>query len=146
MAVGVTQRLRQLRKETVDLVERERTPVLHTVPQCTGVEVAHDEVGDAAALAVIEDRQDVRMFESGDDARLLLKALGELGALRQLPRQDLDRDVAVHGGLVRLIDGCHASLADLADDLVWSEHLSGLQFVHVSLSPQVRPGWMMGLF
>ncbi len=38
-------------------------------------------------------------------------------------RQNLDRHVTVKSGLVRLVHGCHPTLADLFDDLVLSQRL-----------------------
>ena len=130
LAVGITQRIRELGEETVNFAQGQWT-FFHLVFERSRFEIPHDEIGDAFAFAVIEDRQNVRVLQPGNDTRLLLEALREFGALRQLPRQDFDRHVPIHGRLIRLIDGCHASFADLTDNSVGAKHLPGLKGVHV---------------
>jgi hypothetical protein len=122
-----------LRKETVDFRERKRTALLHFVLERSGVEKPHDEIRDPFAFPVIEDRQNVSVFQPGNDARLLLEALHEFRALGELAWQYLDRYVAIHGRLVGLVDGCHAPLPDLAEDTIRSERLPGLELIHAAL-------------
>ena len=130
MPVRVIQRFGELREEAVNLAQRKRTR-FHFCFERPRFEVAHHEIGDAVAFAEIEDGQDVRMFEPRDDTRLLLEARRKLGTLRQLARQDFDRHVPIHGRLVRLVDGRHASFADLTDNSVGAKHLPRLKSVHI---------------
>ena len=82
------------------------------------LEVLHRDVGRAAALEVVVDRDDVRVAERAGEPGLAQEAAGDggLGALQE--RELLERDVAVELALAGEVDGRHAAAADLAEDLV----------------------------
>jgi len=75
----------------------------------------------------------MRVFQARNDARLLLEARGEFLAFRKLARQDLDCDIPIDRGLLGCIDSRHASPANLSNDAIVAEHLSGLKNIHVAL-------------
>src|SRR5512142_856604 len=108
MRMSITESICQLRKDPINFLQGKRTPRLHPMPESPGVEIAHHKVSNAITLAVVEDRQDMRMFKHGDDARLLMKAGRELLALCQLTRQDFDRHITIYGWLICFVDICHA--------------------------------------
>jgi hypothetical protein len=72
----------------------------------------------------------MRMFQHRNDARLLMEARREFLALRQLARQNFDRDITIYRGLIGFVDVCHSPFANLINDAIRSEHLSGLNVIH----------------
>jgi hypothetical protein len=75
----------------------------------------------------------MRMLKVGDNARFLLETLYKLLALRELTGEYLDRHIAIHRGLVGFVDVCHSAFAYLIDDAIRTEHLPGLNSIHVTL-------------
>ncbi len=70
--------------------------------------------------AVVEDRDDVRVLEPGEDARLEEEALVESwGRFDSIVcgRQDLDRDLALERDLLAAIDDAHAARREEGVDL-----------------------------
>ena len=63
------------------------------------------------------------MFEPGDRARFALEAGAEVGVACQVLRQHLDRHVAIHGGVIGLVDGRHPAQANLFEDAIGAEVL-----------------------
>src|SRR5260221_12838407 len=112
VTVGVREGFSQLSEEAIDLSQG-KPARLHPGFERACFEITHNEIGDAVAFTIIENRQDVRVFKPGNDARLLLKACDEFRTLCQLTWQDFDRDVPIHGWLIRLIDSCHTALPNL---------------------------------
>ena len=88
------------------------------------------EVGRAVLVAEVEDLDDVRVLQARHRARLLLESLAVFRVLGEEIGQDLDRHVAVEGGVVRAVDGCHAAAADALHDPVRAERHAFLD-VHV---------------
>jgi hypothetical protein len=84
-----------------------------------------DGVGDPAALAQVEDRQDVRVGKGGDGPRLALEPLEGAAIGRQQLGQDLDGDFAAEPGIPRPVHLAHPSGADRREDLVGSEANAG---------------------
>src|SRR5918993_4880501 len=114
-------------------MQRKRAALDHFFLEGACIHVAHDEVCHAVAFPVIEDRQDVRMLQLGNDARLLLEARRKFLALRKLAWQDLDRYITVDRGLVGFVYSCHSASANLIDNAIGTEHLPGLNVIHASL-------------
>jgi hypothetical protein len=93
-------------------------PALDEVLERRSVDVLHgDEVG-AVESAAIEDPDHVGMLKARRRLSLALEALHELGVLRVLVVQDLDRDLAVELGVVREPDVGHPARTDLAVERV----------------------------
>ena len=66
------------------------------------------------------------VFEAGDGAGFLAEAAEEFGVFGELAGEDFEGNLAIHGGVVGFVDGCHAALADLLDDAIGAEGLTGL--------------------
>ena len=99
------------------LVDRELLLPLEPLPQRFAFHVRHHIVDQAARLAGIEQRQDVRVLQMGGDPDLTQEALdsehgGELGA------QHLQGDGAIVLQIPGEIHGRHATGADLTLDSV----------------------------
>ena len=80
------------------------------------VDVAHDEVDEALALADGVDRDDVRMGQPGGGLRLAGEALADVLLEGELGRQHLDGDPALEPLVAGAVDHAHAAAADLALD------------------------------
>jgi hypothetical protein len=68
--------------------------------------------------AGVEDREDVRVRQRGDDPGFLLEARDALLILDERVRQDLDGDVAIEPCVAGTIDLAHAAGPEPADDVV----------------------------
>ncbi len=104
-------------------------------------DVLHREVEPAVRLADVVDRDDVRMAERRDGARLAEEARRELagdrGGSESPPSaglapligddDDLERDRALEPRVEGPVDLAHAALTHEAADLVRSDEVSGLQ-------------------
>src|ERR1051325_3911080 len=130
VTMGVAQRIRELGKDAVNIVQGKWTLRLHPVFERACIKISHDEIGNTVALPIIKHRQNMRMLEFGNDARLLMKARREFLAFRQLTWQDFDSDVTIYRRLIGFVHGCHAPFADLTNNAIRAEHLSGLKSVH----------------
>ena len=73
------------------------------------------------ALADLEDGHDVRVVDARGEARLVEEHLDELGLLREVRVQPLDRDEALEAGDAREAreeHRRHAAAGELGDELV----------------------------
>ena len=77
-------------------------------------------------LAKVVNRDNVRMVQPGQGARLALEPLGELGITLLIRRQDLQRDQPVQPRLARLVDCAHAAATEKTDNLQMREQLRHL--------------------
>jgi len=66
----------------------------------------------APAFADVVDGADVRVVQRGDRPCFTLKSLTRNLGAGQIPRQDLDRDLAFESCVARAIDLTHAAGAD----------------------------------
>ena len=112
LAVREAGRVQDLTGE-VDRILRAHPP-LDQVLERRAVDVLHRDEVSAVERAAVEDPDDVRVLEAGGSLCLALEALHELGVLREVVVQDLDRDLAVELGVVREPDVGHPARADLA--------------------------------
>ena len=64
------------------------------------------------------ERRDPRMIELRERGRLIAESLQQLRIPAHVRAQTLDRDRAVKHHVHAPVDGAHAALADLLDDLV----------------------------
>ncbi len=78
----------------------------------------HHEVGRIGFAPIVVERNDVRMLEPGDELCLGLEAPDEVRIVGQFGPDDLDRDLAPDGGLVRPVRHAERTLADLLTQLV----------------------------
>ena len=60
----------------------------------------------------------MRVFQTGDDARLALEAFQKAVIFCEGVVQDLDGDMSIQPLVVRLVDRRHAASANLRDNLV----------------------------
>ena len=79
---------------------------------------AHDEVGRVGVAPVVDERDDVRVFQSGDEVRLGLETTDELGLGRELGADLLDRHLALHGRLLAAPHDREGAGADLLEQPV----------------------------
>ena len=82
------------------------------------LDVLHDDEVRAAGLAAVEDRDDVRMRETGGVRRLPPEALDELRVVRVAVVEHLDRDLAAELLVLGEPDVGHAAAAELALEAV----------------------------
>ena len=68
--------------------------------------------------AVVEDRHDVAMIDSGDRLRLSPESLGHLAIRGHLAEQDLHRPLPTDLGVHRAIDAGHTPFAKALDDAI----------------------------
>src|SRR3989449_11431555 len=126
------------------LLDRELLLPLEAPPQRFGFHVRHYVVDQAARLAGIEQRQDVRVLQVGGYPDLTQEALdpehgGELGA------QHFQGDVAIVLEIPREIYGRHATGTDLAFDSVVLGKGRPETFERIGHSvPNVPPGEWSG--
>jgi hypothetical protein len=84
----------------------------HHVAQGAPRYVLHDEVGDVAVAALVEDGHDTAVVELGGGARLPLEALRELLVVAEPGVHDLDGDRTVEPFVVPEEDAGHAAPRD----------------------------------
>ena len=114
--VAVVEGLGDLDADVHDLAEAQRL-VADESQQGRPPDQRHDEEERPLVSAEIVDRDDRRVVHLGDQLRLALEALFELG--RQIARRDeLDGDLAVEQRVARAVDDAHAAAAELPEDLV----------------------------
>ena len=112
--------MRDLRRVLRGLARRQRAG-LEPLAQRFALQQLHDGVGHAVRGAEVEDREDVRVRERGDRARLALEARERLGVGRNPLRQHLERDVARQPRVARAVDLAHSSRAERSQDLVGTD-------------------------
>jgi len=77
-------------------------------------------------MANVVDGADMRMIEAGDGASLALESLAQIGAVRHVVRQYLDRDGALQPRVPGLVNLTHPSRTQRRFNLVGSEfHAQG---------------------
>ncbi len=91
------------------------------------VEMLHHEEGGAVVAPDVEQRTDVRMAQRRHDARFAVEPLAELRILGQQRWKNLDGDDPIEPRIPRAIDLSHATGADLGDDFVRAEALTGAE-------------------
>ena len=117
------ERVRDLDAELEQLADLERPPA-DPLGQRLALEQLHrDEV---AALVLVDrvHRADAGVVERRGGLRLPLEALERGGVLRQLCRQELERDVPAELRVFRLVHDTHAAAAQLRRDPVVRDDLA----------------------
>src|SRR5207249_12057943 len=126
LPVRLVERVRDLDPGLEQRLDRKR-PALEAGGQCLSIEVLHHQVVHLAFATDVVEHADVWMVERGDGARLALEAGAELGALRQVRRQHLDRHVSAQARVAAVVDLTHSPGAEGHDDLVGTESGAGGQ-------------------
>ncbi len=103
--------LRDLERDADRARDRERAAD-DAVPQRLALQELHHRVGDAVLAAVVVQREDVRMGQRGDGARLALEAGEGLRIARDALRQDLDGHLAPEPRVARPVDLPHSSRSE----------------------------------
>src|SRR5262249_6070615 len=85
------------------------------------LDALHGDVVLTLLLAWLDDLDDVRVVEEDQGLRLALEAGDEVAVAGHVHGERLDRDPAVEGGLVALVDDAHAAAGDLGLDLELAE-------------------------
>src|SRR5262249_37836702 len=85
---------------------------LEVAAQVGAVHILHDDVVAVAALAVVEDLDDVGVLQGGGSACLTLEARDEFGVGAIDFAQHLDGDLAAHAQVGSAEDGGHAAAPD----------------------------------
>ena len=117
MAVRVVQRRPDLLAQSDDVFHRQLALPVEPVAKTLTLGQRHHVIEEAASLARIEERQDMRMLQRrrgldfGEES-LAPDHRGELGS------QDLERDVAIVAEVPREVDRGHTTSAELAFDPV----------------------------
>src|SRR5262249_52877273 len=97
----------------------------HAGPQRLALEKLHDDALLAlGGLGEVEDLHQPRMTDHADDARLVDEASDELGLVRQVRMQHLDRRPLPDLGVYGLEDRSHPTFPKLADDMVLAQILA----------------------
>jgi hypothetical protein len=93
----------------------------------TSFDPLHRIVAEAADLADVEDRHDVRVVQTRGGAGLVQEpaTAGRVG--RGVPAQHLERDRPVEAHVYGLVHHAHAAAAELADDPVAGDPPAGFQ-------------------
>jgi hypothetical protein len=124
--VGGGETAADLRGVRETLSERERSGG-EAFPQRFPLEKFAHEVGRTVMTTDVMDRQEVRVVEAAEGARLPLEALQPLGVGGEVGREDLDRHVPREFRIPRAIHLAHGTGARQRDDLKASESFSGWQ-------------------
>ncbi len=115
----------------VDRLGRRERPALQPLGEVLAGDQLHREeaqrrLGSGRGLLVqAVDRGDVGVVEGGEQLGLALEAGQPLGVAGERVGEDLDGDLAVEGRVEGLPDHAHAALADLLDQAVVKQVLSG---------------------
>ena len=118
MLVREAERARDLERELDRLLLRERPAPFDQRLQVLAVDELEDDVLAAVLLAAVDHRDDVRVREPRDGARLTAEALDVLPVVPELVVQDLERDVPLQKPVVRSVDARHPAGSDDLLELV----------------------------
>jgi hypothetical protein len=110
--------VRGLANDPRDLAGRKSTACEKSLRECLAVDEAHDEVDEPGTLVHRIDGNDVRMAQPRRRLGLAQEPRPDVGAVRELGWQQLDRDVALEPQVARAVDDPHPAAAELALDVV----------------------------
>ncbi len=112
--MGGVQRVGDLRADG-DRPRRLELSLVREQPlEVCALDVAHGQVELSLHLARVVDGHDIRMVEGSRQPRLDEEALAEVGILRQLWREQLERHAAVQRQIVGAVDDAHATAAEIS--------------------------------
>lgn len=115
LGVGGLERVADRRDEGERLLRGEPAGP-HRLAEVHAIDVFHEQVEVSAALAVLENGDDVRVVEFAEGACFAGETFGEGGIAAEFGREDFQGDGAIERRLARLIDEAHAALSDEPDD------------------------------
>ena len=116
MRVG--ERVADLPEDAPHLGRIECAAIVNALRQRVAVDERHHEEDEAVLLVDAVDRDDARVRELRRRLRLAKESRTDLGAERELGRQELDRDRALETAILRAIHDPHAAAADLPIELI----------------------------
>ncbi len=116
--VGGRQRDEHLLEQLERAVGRHRRFLAHEVAQRAAGDVLHDEIGDVAVAALVEDRDHVAVVELGGRLGLADETVGELLVVAEPVVHDLDRDLAVEPAVDSKEHAGHAAACNAVADQV----------------------------
>ena len=126
------QRGRDLADDAGGAPGRERALAPDERPEVVAGHVAHRDVGDAALLARVVDRDDVGVVDRRRDLRLAQEAAPDRRVLHERGGDDLQRDLAVERELRRPVHDPHAAATRDRLDPVAGEAAPRRQLAHES--------------
>ena len=123
-AVGVVERGGDLPGDGQRLGQRQLPLALQPLPQRAAFHVGHDVEKEAAGLAGVVDREDVRVGEAGGELDLAEEPVGADGG-REVGAEDLEGDLAVVAEVLGQEDDGHPALTQLALEIVAAGEAGG---------------------
>ncbi len=112
--------VRYCRRDLHRITPRNRA-LLQPRSQCPALEQLHDRDRSVVDDGELVNREDARVREGGDRARLGLEPAAHFRIGRGVRRHDLDGNVAVEPRIARPIHLAHAARSDGLDDFVLGE-------------------------
>jgi hypothetical protein len=106
-----------LRTKSKSVLNRQR-PAAKALRQSIARKVLHDEKGDAALGAHIEEGADVGMRQGRDSPRFTIESPDGIRVDSDRIRQDFDGNPAAEANVATLIDFTHPAYAKLGDNFV----------------------------
>jgi len=111
--VGAAEPARDLQAEHDDLLHREALSAEQALVEGLALEELHGEEGDPLVRETgVVELDDVGVREGGGALRLATEALAQELVVGEAVVEDLHRDVALPGGVVRAVDGRHPAAAE----------------------------------
>ena len=123
MAVRFVERVGELASKFENLFEGERT-FFEALRKRLAFEALHDEIVGAVLMADVIENTDVRMIQAGNCPCFALEALLVDGVIRNLRRENFDRDGAVEARIARAKDFAHAARTQRGDNFIRTELVS----------------------
>jgi hypothetical protein len=121
------ERGRSLLDDRQRLLERQPAAFFDHALQIVPVDVTHRDVEQAVGLAGVVDRDDVRVFDRGNELRLANEAFAEARVFCEVGWEDLDRCDPRELIVARAIHPAHRTSADLGFDGVSGESCPAVQ-------------------
>src|ERR1700722_12230231 len=117
LAMRFFERFADLNRDAGKFSGRERA-ALQALGECFAFDVLHDQIIGAVLAANVIEGANIWMVETGYGAGFAFKTLAHFRRIRQMLRQNFQRDGAVEPGVFRTINFAHAARTDGGDDLV----------------------------
>ena len=121
--VGAVQPLGHLGDDADRLGLGQPPVALDLLAQRLPLDELHHQIGDAAGLAEVEGADDVRVVQPAGGVELLLEALDQDGVAGHVLRHDLDGHDRAAVAAAGAVDGAHAALGDLLQQIVVADAL-----------------------
>jgi len=123
--VGVLQRPGHLGDDGQGFLLVQSPLLAEDLRQRAALDELHGQVVVVAALTHVQGADQVGMVELAGQPGLAHEALHEVAVLGEVPAQDLEGHLAVHGDLAGQVHRAHPALAELAEQLVALDGLAG---------------------